>query len=89
MEPQVLCKLTQHPGPHGAVIRIEGHLGPGALRKLQTLIRQASHPVTLDLTGLTSLDNVGRRFLANQRRRGHLLLGASLYIDRLIQEFNS
>ena len=88
MESPLASKLTVHePGPGGALIRIEGHLGLASLPELRDMLRSLEAPrVTFDLSGLMSLDAEGRSFLAILRDEGHVLAGASLYLSRLLEE---
>lgn len=87
-----VIKLTRHQaGERGAVIRVEGRLNAEGVEQLQSLIAPDSQidPPALDITGLTSVDAVGRECLVSLRQSGARLIGGSLYINRLLEEAQS
>lgn len=75
-------------GPH-TVIRIDGVLDATSLKDLRDLIGPDMDParVSLDLSGLTSLDAQCAVFIAGLQAGGCQVRGASMYINRQIQEF--
>lgn len=85
-----IVKVTAtEPGPDGVVIRVEGRLGgeaAGELRRTCDATGREPSAVTLDLTGLVQVDESGRRALAELRRRGCRIVGASMYIAYLLEE---
>ena len=84
-----MIKLTKHqPSEHEIVIRVDGRLDARALKDLQGLLGTsgATDAVSVELSGLTSVDPEGLAFLVGLRAAGCRLLGGSLYISRLLEE---
>lgn len=84
-----MIKLTQrHPDERHTVIQVEGRLDSETVQELERLVTglNRSAQITLDLSGLTSLDQEGRGALLRLRNEGRRVLGASLYVDRLLEE---
>lgn len=71
------------------VIRIEGRLERLALAELRRALRKsrASPHLTLDISGITSLDDEAVRALARFQGAGLRLRGGSMYLNRRLQEF--
>ncbi len=84
-----MIKLTKEQ-PHGAdaIVRVEGRLDSEAVRELDAFVEGEDSPggITLDLSGLASVDQGGRAALLRLRASGHRIVGASLYIHRLLEE---
>lgn len=84
-----MIKLTQrHPDERHTVIQVEGRLDSETVPELERLVTgvNCSAQITLDLSGLTSLDQEGRGALLRLRSAGRRVLGASLYVGRLLEE---
>ncbi len=84
-----MIKVTrQQPNAHQLVFRLEGQLTCETVKQCAGVLASdfKALAVTVDLSGLTSLDQDGRGFLIGLRERGCRLLGASLYIKRVLEE---
>ncbi|MCG3122508.1 MAG: hypothetical protein GIKADHBN_00900 [Phycisphaerales bacterium] len=79
---------VQQPAPNSAIIRLDGRLDSHSLPQLQSLIGPLgpAHALTLDLSGLLSLDPTSRAYLVQLRTAGAKLAGGSLYIAQMLQE---
>lgn len=80
---------TLRPTEGELVIRIEGRLDARSvaeLRRLAEPLANDASSVTVDLSGLVSLDAAGQSCLVGLRAAGCRLLGGSLYVNRLLQE---
>jgi anti-anti-sigma regulatory factor len=75
-------------GPHETVIRVEGALNADSLREFAGLLVTNPPPstVTIDLSGVTSVDRAWRGHLIGLREDGCRLVGCSLYVHRLLEE---
>lgn len=83
-----MIRLSQAHG-HGreTVFRIEGRLDVEAVQELRSVVqKQSASALAIDLSGLSSLDAAGQRYLTELRTSGVRLRGASLYITRLLEE---
>lgn len=69
-----------------AVIRIDGRLTQDAAEELRRLMAVPDVGVTIDLSGLLSCDADGVKLLTLLRGQGCQLVGASLYIRKLLEE---
>ena len=69
-----------------AVIRIDGRLTQDAAEELRRLLAVPNVGVTIDLSGLLSCDAGGVKLLTLLRGQGCQLVGASLYIRKLLEE---
>lgn len=84
-----MLRLTrQHPDPFALVILLEGMLDAHGVEELNVILREAgsSRTTSLDMSGLSGLDDAGRRVLVELRERGVRLEGGSLYIRGLLKE---
>jgi anti-anti-sigma regulatory factor len=69
------------------VIRVDGQLDGRAVPDLERLAATTGpESLSIDLSGLTSLDAAARRALVALSQRGCLLRGASLYIARVLAD---
>ncbi len=70
------------------MIRIEGVLDANALGGLRHALKAVpeAQRVTVELAGLTAISPEGRGFLMALDAIGCKLIGASLYISRLLEE---
>lgn len=86
-----MIKLTiQFPAPDSVIIHIDGRLDAETLCELRRLADPISPAsLSIDLTGLTSVDPKGRAYLIERRSAGARLSGGSLYITRLLEEVSS
>lgn len=86
-----MIKLTKHHpngGEVGMEIRIEGRLDADAVPELHDLVASCPAPrtVSVDLSGLVSMDQAGRSLLIALRESGCRLYGGSLYVNHLLKE---
>ena len=84
-----MIKLTKRQlNPCEIVVQVDGGLTAEALTEFRGMLgpEGAGRRITLDLAGVTSLDAEGRAFLIELRNAGCRLLGASLYIKKLLEE---
>ena len=84
-----MLKLTAHrPAPDQLTIRVEGRLDADGGAELRVAAAAALSPaqLTLDLSGLMSVDEAGCELLTALRRDGCRLRGASLYINEITEE---
>lgn len=84
-----MIRLTKHqPAAHETLIRVDGRLDAAGVAEFQRLLAadQPDPTLSIDLTGLTSIDAEGRRFLFDLRHDGCRIVGGSLYIKRLLEE---
>jgi anti-anti-sigma regulatory factor len=84
-----VIKLTQRrTGERETVIHVDGRLDGDSLGDLLGLVRSrgSADAVTLDLSGLVSVDPAGQAALVALRAMGCRLLGGSLYVNRLLEE---
>lgn len=84
-----MMKLTTHqPNEREIVIRADGRLCEEAAEECRALLRALPRElaITLDLSGLESVDRAGLALLVELRSAGSRLRGGSLYINRLLQE---
>lgn len=84
-----MLKLTRHqPTQRETLIRIDGRLDAENLDELRGLLASAPGPagLTLDLSGVTSIDREGRDLLVRLRRDGCRFQGGSLYVNVLLGE---
>lgn len=87
-----MIKLTSTQ-PHGRepMIHIEGRLDTESVHQLEGCLAGIGAPgrTTLDVSGLASLDATGRAALIRLQHAGHRIVGASLYIHRILEEAQS
>jgi anti-anti-sigma regulatory factor len=67
-------------------LQIEGRLDAEGVRALRDVVGTAPTTLTIDLSGLTSIDHHGTAMLAALSDRGCRLQGGSLYVNRLLKE---
>ena len=77
-------RITTVPGKTRPIVRLEGHFSAKEVRDLEKEIQRAGEPVQLDLSGLQSVDAEGVRALQACSDRGVELLGATPYIQQLL-----
>jgi anti-anti-sigma regulatory factor len=70
-------------------LRLEGRLTRYEVGLLREALRTARHPAVVDLGGLGFLDAAGASALAELRRRGTRLRGASPFVRELLKEVAS
>lgn len=85
---RVIRFTTQKPAQGDALIRLDGRLDAESTTQLQSLVADLdSMPgLTLDLSGLLSLDPHARAYLIQLRAAGVKLSGGSLYVTHMLQE---
>jgi hypothetical protein len=85
---RTVLKLTARSSPsHETLIRVEGRLDAASLEDFRVMVAPSSAAaLRIDLAGLTSLDATARDFLVGLQAAGCRFEGASLYINRLIEE---
>jgi anti-anti-sigma regulatory factor len=84
-----VIKLTKHqPAAAQVVIRVEGLVTAETIAAFHGMLgsERPAPSITLDLSGVTSVDAAGREFLVDLRRDGCRLMGASLYVKKLLEE---
>ena len=86
-----MIKLTKsNPTATHTAIRVEGELTAQTLPQFRGLLAGPSpsipNTVTIDLSGLMTIDHEGRGFLIGLREAGYQLVGGSLYIKQLLEE---
>jgi ABC-type transporter Mla MlaB component len=86
-----MLRLTTHSLAGATVIRADGRLTGEAIDELLGLIGPDADLArfTLDLSGVTGVDARGLWLLADLRRAGCRLDGASLYVSQLLEEASS
>jgi len=70
----------------GTVIRVDGRLRTDGVAELERVMQAADRPVVLDLSNLTSADDIGLATLRRLRAEGSRLVGASPYVGLLLAE---
>ncbi len=88
-ETDTVIKLTKKLAAENRTqIRIEGALCAETVRELLGMLgdQAAAASTTLDLSGVASVDREGRELLLKLRQSGYALVGASMYLKRLLQE---
>lgn len=82
---------TEMTGDGQLTIRVEGRLGRDDVAELQALVGSENQGAgtTIELSGLTSADPDGRAALARLKQAGCRLVGASLYLHKLLEEVES
>lgn len=84
-----MIKLTRNqPQNRHTIVRVEGRLDSETVHELQTFLSaiDTPEPIALDLSGLSSVDLDGRSALVKLQAAGHRIVGASLYIQHLLEE---
>lgn len=84
-----MIKLTKsQPEDRNPIVCVEGRLDSETVHELQTYLAatDSSEGVTLDLSGLASVDPKGLSTLVSLQAAGHRIVGASLYIHQLLEE---
>lgn len=84
-----MIKLTKNQTLHrDETIRVEGRLDSETVFELHAFLAamDSRERVTLDLSGLASVDHDGRSALLRLQAAGHRIVGASLYIHQLLEE---
>ena len=77
-------RITTLTEDEATTIRAEGRLEAESLPCLLEECLEASKPLRLDLSGLSSVDDEGVRALCRLIEQGAELSGASIYIRRLL-----
>ena len=80
----MVCRLDVSSESDRAVVRIHGRLAGAAVRELEGLCRDASGLLTLDVTDLLSVDDVGAATLRRLAIDGAQLTGMSPYLTLLL-----
>jgi anti-anti-sigma regulatory factor len=71
------------------VVRLEGRLDSETVPELRAFLREAGEgSLTLELSGLASIDHDGLAALVSLRNAGYALQGGTLYVNRLLKEAN-
>lgn len=82
-----MIRLTKKDERGRQVLRLDGNLGIETVGELHRFLQEGNSDVlTLDLDGLTGLDDAGRSLLLRLRGDGRQLRGGSLYIRRFLEE---
>lgn len=84
-----MIKLTKNqPQDRNPTVRVEGRLDSETVHELEAFLAAIDSPecVTLNLSGLASIDHDGRFALVRLQAAGHRIVGASLYIHQLLEE---
>lgn len=84
-----MTRMTLHIDEHMRhTIRIEGRLDSASIDEFKGLMnrRTPEGTVTIDLSGVRSIDAAARAVLIGLSRAGHQVIGASLYIKELLKE---
>ena len=79
-------RMTTVPDKNKTTIRVEGHFSAKEVEDLQKEIQRVGEPVHLDLSGLQSADAEGVRTLRFFSAQGVKLVGASPYIQQLLND---
>jgi len=77
-------RITTSTGAKTTTIRIEGWLGALETAELLGECRSADQPLRLNLKGLISMDDTGIRALRGLQEEGAELIGASPYVQQLL-----
>ena len=69
-----------------AVISLHGRLSGAEVGELERVAADAQLPVTIDLAQLVGVDADGLRALRGQQERGARLVGASPFVELLLEQ---
>jgi anti-anti-sigma regulatory factor len=92
MERTTLIRLTSQRVDEGEfLVRMDGELTAETLHQFLGVLESAQpRPhITIDLSGLRSLDAEGRGLLLGLREAGCRLVGGSMYVNHLLEEAHS
>jgi hypothetical protein len=81
----MLLRIAEERLEEVTVMHVMGRLGGEAVAELSRACREAGGPVRLELSGLLSADEVGLCLLRSLRDSGTELIGASPFVQLLIE----
>jgi len=89
-----MLRITTHDCPESLTFQLEGKLAGPWVRELEDCCRQAlatrRRPVVrVDLTGVTSLDAAGSKFLAALHARGAEFVAAGCLMKAIVAEITN
>lgn len=81
-----MIRITASKHENASEIRVEGELIAESLEQLRAVTSDQRGKVRVNVAGVTRVDRLGGAFLRELESNGHSVVGASLYLRRLLEE---